>query len=164
MPIDETEFRNVMGNFATGCTVVTFPDTPPHGMTANAFSSVSLDPPLCLVCVDHDTTSYELLSNGEMESFAVNILERSQQDLAEYFANMTELDEDPFEDRPTTSGVEGAPIFTDSLAYADCTLHAAHPAGDHTIYVGYAEDAEILDEDGDPLTFFRGGWGTTTSE
>jgi len=161
MSVDETAFRNVMGTFATGVTIVTFPEEPPHGMTANAFSSVSLDPPLCLVCVDHDTHTYELLSEGDIESFAVNILARSQQDLAEHFANMTELEDDPFEARPTDASTAGAPIFTDSLAYVDCTVEAVHPAGDHTIYVGRAEDAEILDAESDPLTFFRGQWGTT---
>jgi flavin reductase (DIM6/NTAB) family NADH-FMN oxidoreductase RutF len=156
MPISEEQIREVMGNFATGCTVVTLPGDPPHGITANAFASVSLDPPLCLVNIDHDTKSHELLS-GETESFCVNILAEDQQDLAEHFASMTELDEDPFE--RAEEAETGAPVFTDSLAYIDCTVDAAHPAGDHTIYVGAIESIEVLDT-ASPLTFFRGQWGT----
>jgi len=146
-----------MGNFATGCTVVTLPGEEPHGMTANAFSSVSLDPPLCLVCVDHDTTCYERLSSGT-DAYGVNILTEDQQDLGEYFADMIELDEDPFETRPTRTEVTGAPIFEESIAYVDCTVEAAHEAGDHTIYVGRAEAGELLDGDAEPLLFFRGHW------
>lgn len=158
MPANPDLIREVMGNFATGCTVVTLPGDPPHGMTANAFSSVSLDPPLCLVCVDHGTTTYERLSE-ETDAFCVNVLSESQQDLAEHFAGMSELDGDPFDDRPTRTEETGAPIFESSLAYLDCTVDAEHPAGDHTIYVGKIEETEVFHDD-DPLTFFRGQWGT----
>lgn len=163
MSLDPDEFRVVMGTFATGCTVVTLPGSPPHGMTANAFSSVSLDPPLCLVCVDHDTETYERLDSGT-EEFCVNVLTADQRDLGEHFANMIQLDEDPFEDRPTTTKATAAPVFEDSIAYLDCTVDAAHPAGDHTIYVGAIQDAAVLHGEADPLTFFRGQWGTIAEE
>jgi flavin reductase (DIM6/NTAB) family NADH-FMN oxidoreductase RutF len=160
MSIDGVSFRDVMGNFATGCTVVTLPGSPPHGMTANAFASVSLDPPLCLICVDHDTRCYDLLSTADVDSFAVNVLTEDQRDLAEHFASMDELAADPFETRPTQSGTADVPIFSESLAYLDCAVDATHPAGDHTIFVGRVRDADVPAPEANPLTFFRGDWGT----
>lgn len=157
MTLDADTFRQVMGNFATGVTVLVQPTDPPHGMTANAFSSVSLDPPLCLVCVDHGTECYTAFEDGVTE-FAFSILSADQQDLGEHFADMRELGA-PFETRETTTAVTGTPIFAESLAYIDCTLEAAHPAGDHTIYVGHIEEADVLNPDADALTFFRGEWG-----
>jgi len=157
MAVESDSFRRIMGNFATGVTVVTLPGEDPHGMTANAVSSVSLDPPLVLVCVDHDTTCYERLSGGA-DSYAMNILTEDQRDLGEYFADMVELPTDPFESRPTRTEVTGAPIFEAAIGYLDCTVEAAHEAGDHTIYVGRAEAGELLDADADPLLFFRGEW------
>jgi len=159
MAPEPDELRRVMGNFATGCTVVTLPTDPPHGMTVNAFSSVSLDPPLCLFCADHGTSSHEYLS-GDVDAYGVNILSADQLDLGEYFANMRELDDSPFESRPTRTLETGTPLFEDSLAYLDCTVEAAHPGGDHTIYVGRVEAAEVASPDAEPLTFFRGEWGT----
>jgi flavin reductase (DIM6/NTAB) family NADH-FMN oxidoreductase RutF len=154
--VDGDTFRRLMGNFATGCTVLTLPDDPPHGMTANAVSSVSLDPPLCLVCVDHDTECHERLSEGT-DGYCLNVLAEDQRDLGEYFADMVDL-ADPFETRPTRTAATGAPVFEESLAYLDCTVEAAHEAGDHTIYVGRVEAGDVLDGDGDPLLFFRGEW------
>jgi flavin reductase (DIM6/NTAB) family NADH-FMN oxidoreductase RutF len=161
--VDGDTFRRIMGNFATGCTVLTLPGGPPHGMTANAVSSVSLDPPLCLVCVDHGTECYERLS-GPADGYCLNILTEDQRDLGEYFADMVELDDDPFRTRPTRTEVTGAPVFEDSLAYLDCAVDAAHEAGDHTIYVGRVEAGEVLDGAGDPLLFFRGEWDAVAGE
>lgn len=158
MTLDAETFRDVMGNFATGVTVVVQPTDPPHGMTANAFSSVSLDPPLCLVCVDHGTRCHEVFQRGT-EAFAITMLAADQQDLGEHFAGMEELDTSPFDGRPTTTAATDTPIFANGLAYADCTLEAAHPAGDHTIYVGHIEDGDVMNPDADALTFFRGTWG-----
>lgn len=163
MAVDGATFRSVMGSFATGVTVLTQPGEPPHGMTVNAFSSVSLDPPLCLVCVDHDTTCYERFEAGTTE-FAVTMLAADQQDLGEHFADIITLDPSPFETRATTTHATDAPVFMDGLAYADCTVEAAHEAGDHTIYVGLIEEAAVLDEMAAALTFFRGEWGALASE
>lgn len=163
MVVTQTNFRYVMGNFTTGCTVVTQPGTPPHGMTANAFASVSLDPPLCLICVDNDTQMYERFQNG-IESFAISVLAENQRDIAEYFAGMTELEENPFESRKLQTFETGTPVFEESLAFVDCTVDAVHPGGDHTIFVGKAEAAGVLNEDDSPLTFFRGDWGTLAEE
>jgi flavin reductase (DIM6/NTAB) family NADH-FMN oxidoreductase RutF len=162
MTLEADTFRQVMGNFATGVTVVVQPTDPPHGMTANAFSSVSLDPPLCLVCVDHGTECYAAFEDGVTE-FAFSILAADQQDLGEHFADMRDLDT-PFETKETMTASTGTPIFAESLAYIDCTLEAAHPAGDHTIYVGHIEDAAVLNPEAEALTFFRGEWGELGAE
>jgi len=162
MSVDGATFRSVMGSFATGVTVLTQPGDPPHGMTVNAFSSVSMDPPLCLVCVDHDTTCYEWFEAG-VESFAVTMLAADQRDLGEHFADITVLDASPFETQATSTHVTAAPVFDDGLAFVDCTVAAAHEAGDHTIYVGAIEAAATLDEDAPALTFFRGDWGRLES-
>lgn len=164
MTVDPTTFRDLMGHFATGCTVVTFPADPPHGMTVNAFASVSLDPPLCLICVDHDTRSYELLDAEGIDAFGVTMLTTDQRDIAEYFADMTDLPESPFESRPTRTAATGTPVFEDGLAFLDCTVDAAHPAGDHTIYVGRVEAGGRLNGDADPLTFYQGAWGTLAAD
>ena len=164
MSLKPDEFRHIIGNFATGVTVVTMPSDPYHGMTANAVSSVSLDPPLVLVCVDHDTRSYELLDDDEVDGFCINILTDEQQSLAEHFAGMDELESDPFDTSATRTGESGAPVFTDGLAFVDCTRYSEHRAGDHTIYVGRVEEADVLDDGADPLTFFKGQWGTIASE
>jgi flavin reductase (DIM6/NTAB) family NADH-FMN oxidoreductase RutF len=158
--VDRSEFREVMGQFATGVTVVTLPGDPPHGITVNAFASLSLDPPLVLVSLDHDTEAHQLLDDGEAAGYCVNILTVDQRPLGEYFAGMTDGESDPFTEEPTTTAVSGAPVFTDAIAYADCTLHDTVEFGDHTIYVGRTERVETRHGDADPLTFFQGDWGT----
>jgi flavin reductase (DIM6/NTAB) family NADH-FMN oxidoreductase RutF len=155
MSVDGDRFRRIVGNFATGVTVLTLPE--PHGMTANAVSSVSLDPPLVLVCVDHGTECHELLAGGT-DVYCLNILAADQRDLGEYYADMLDLEADPFESRPTRTATTGAPIFENAIGYLDCSIEAAHEAGDHTIYVGRVEAADLLDGDADPLLFFRGEW------
>lgn len=155
--VDEDEFRRVMGNFAAGVTVVTLPE-PAHGITVNAFASLSLAPPLVLVCIDHDTDTYERLADGD-SAYCVNVLAADQRHLGEYFANMRELDPGPFESEATRSATTGAPVFEDALAYLDCTVEAAHEGGDHTIYVGAVEEVGVNRPDAAALTYFRGEWG-----
>lgn len=164
MAIEPTQFRQLVGNFATGCTVVTINSDPPHGLTANAFASVSLEPPLVLVCVDHDTESYEFLSEGGADSFCVNILTEEQQDIAESFAGMSDLDDDPFDMEATFIDETGAAVFEESLAYLDCSVYDAHEAGDHTIYVGEVKSADALQPTAEPLVFYQGGWGTVAMD
>ena len=164
--VTETEFRNVMGQFAAGVTVVTLPGDPPHGITVNAFASVSLSPPLVLVCLDHETTAHERLAASEAgeASYCVNVLAHDQRHLGEHFANIDVLEPSPFESERTDAAVTGAPVFRDSLAYLDCTVHEAVEAGDHTIYLGAVEQAEVLRPDADALTFHRGDWGTVRAD
>ena len=156
--MSDIDLRSVMGEFATGVTAVTLNGDDPHGITVNAFSSVSLDPPLVLVCLDHGTEAHEQLQSGEADSYCVNILAADQQILGEHFADMAEEDIDPFAEMATTTAETGATVFTESLGYVDCSIHEAVEAGDHTIYIGAVEAAEQL-EDKDALTFFEGEWG-----
>src|SRR5699024_1874007 len=163
MSVEPSQLRQVMGEFATGATVVTFPSDPLHGLTVNALSSLSLDPPLVLICIDHGTTTYDLLTRDTIDGYCVNILDEDQRDLGEHFAGMTDLGENPFETERTRTEVSGAPIFEDSLAYLDCSLRSAYDEGDHTIYVGAVESTHVLQPDGAPLAFYQGNWGTVRS-
>lgn len=144
-----------MGRFPTGVTVVTArgPEGEPLGLTVNSFTSVSLDPPLVLVCIDHASASYDrLISAG---SFAVNILSAGQLRLASRFA------EDPsagrFDGVGWHPGPGGAPVLAGVAAWAACTLEAAHEAGDHTILVARVDAGEAGSEEA--LTFYRGAFG-----
>ncbi len=140
MPIEPLQFRLVMRRFATGVTVVTIRDRDSiHGMTANAFASVSLTPPLALVCVQKDTTTHGWISRAGI--FAVNILSAAQRGLAERFAHQVPMPPEPFGDIRYHSAVTGAPIFDDAIAFLDCKVVAAPDSGDHTIYVGEVLDA-----------------------
>ncbi|MEE6211102.1 flavin reductase family protein [Salarchaeum sp. III] len=161
--VDADAFRTVLGNFATGVTVVTLPGEEPHGITVNAFASLSLDPPVVLVSLDHGTEAHRILQETETDSYAVNILTTEQRGLAEHFAGMTDGG-DPFGEKATTTEATGAPVFEDALAAVDCTLHDTFTVGDHTIYAGRAEHAAVLDETANPLTFYRGDWGTVTDD
>jgi len=156
---DQGELRNILGNFATGVTVVTLgPDDFDHGMTVNAFSSVSLEPPLVLFCADVETNCHDLVPQAE--HYAVNILSEQQEWISDRFAGEHHNMDDPFEDVPVSTAETGAPIIDDTLAYLDCSLHGSVEAGDHTIYIGRVEDAELRNNDSHPLTFFRGKYGT----
>lgn len=157
--MQEFDLRNVMGQFATGVTAVTLNTDPPHGITVNSFTSVSLDPPLVLVSLDHGTEAHEQLHAGDSDGYCVNILAADQQILGEYFADMADEPLDPFDEHPTTTATTGAPVFSESLGYVDCSIHEAVPAGDHTLYIGRVEAAETLEVDQDALTFYRGNWG-----
>ncbi len=161
--MDSDTFRSVLGRFATGVTVVTLPTEPPHGITVNAFSSVSLDPPLVLVCIDHDTQAYDLLEDGA-DGYCVNVLTADQRELGEHFADIVDLERDPFVDDPTRVEASGAPIFEEALAYVDCTVETAHEAGDHTVYLGHVEGADVLTPEAEPVTFYDGEWGTLAAE
>lgn len=145
------DFRRVLGHFATGVTVVTTcdGDARPAGLTASAFSSVSLDPPLVLVCVDHKAQSYPALH--ERGRFAVNILKSGQEPLSRRFAS-TRLDK--FDGVPFRLSPLGLPLIDGVLAQIQCTTVSTYAEGDHTIFVGRVEDAAI--ESGEPLLYYRG--------
>jgi len=151
MAFDRNELRRVMGHFATGVTIVTTHDTEGrcYGLTANAVTSVSLDPPLVLVCVDKRAESYPAFDLSQV--FVVNILGEHQEELSRRFAVSGG---DKFVDLPCRNGGTGAPIIEGALAHVECRVVATHDAGDHTIYVGEVESADAVD--GHPLLFFRG--------
>jgi flavin reductase (DIM6/NTAB) family NADH-FMN oxidoreductase RutF len=135
MSIDSTLFRQVMSQFATGITVVTTrAGDEIHGLTANSFCSVSLEPPLVLVCVDKTAHSHNLILQGR--NFAANILTEKQEMVARRFATNNLPAEERFAGIPFRTEATGAPIFMESLGWLDCSLFSAYPGGDHTIFVG----------------------------
>ena len=152
------EFRDALGRFASGITVVTVDlgDGSVHGMTASAFCSVSLRPPLVLVCVDHLAETYLHLS--EREDFGVSVLKEDQDAWSEFFADPERNPESAYRlGIQYRSMKRGTPVLPNTLANLDCTKVAAHSAGDHTIFVG--EVHEVTFSEGSPLIYFRGRYG-----
>ena len=155
MALNPTEFRKAMGAFATGVTIITVDlDGEVHGMTANAFTSVSLDPMLVLVCVDHTTRTHAHLH--AKKRFGINVLCEDQRSISDYYARP----ERTHEHAEAEAGARfdrtslGTPVLHGALAYLECRLHTAQEAGDHTIFIAEVEDVVL--EDGNPLLFFRG--------
>jgi flavin reductase (DIM6/NTAB) family NADH-FMN oxidoreductase RutF len=146
--------RDALGSFATGVTVVTCltPDGSPAGLTVNSFTSVSLDPPLLLVCLAKPAASAVALI--EATQFAVNVLQTGQQPASIRFATR---DEDRFGTTPWACGEAGAPILKDSLGVFECERHAVYDGGDHHILVGQVTKASF-DTSLDPLLYFRGSY------
>jgi flavin reductase len=151
------EFRQTVGSFATGVTVVTTRgDEHAYGMTANSFSSVSLDPPLVLVCAIAGTEGSEVISrNGK---FAVNILSADQEPISRYFSSKDRpRGADAFRDVSHRDGVTGCPILDGVAGHLDCTLVASHDAGDHVIFIGEVQALDVT-PDVQPLLFHGGGY------
>ena len=155
MNLTASEFRKAMGRFATGVTIVTVDlDGEVHGMTANAFASVSLDPMLVLVCVDHTTRTHAHLH--AKKRFGINVLCENQRAISEYYASP----ERTHENAEAEAGARfdrtphGTPMLHGTLAYLECRLHSAQDAGDHTIFIAEVEDVVV--REGEPLLFFRG--------
>lgn len=153
MSLDPDAFRAALGRFATGITVITAlgADGSDHGMTVSAFSSLSLQPPLVLVCIGHDASMYEVLM--EAQHFAVNVLSAGQEALARRFA---ETGAQRFAGIGYSRGDEGMAVLNDVLAHVECRRVATHEAGDHTIIVGETENAVV--REGRPLLYYRGGY------
>jgi flavin reductase ActVB len=154
-------FRSVVGRFASGVTIVTALDDlgTDHGMTATAFCSVSLVPPLILVCIDQTTTMHHVL--GRATHFAVNFLASEQEELSRRFGSGEPQrggipEEVRFDGVGYTRAVSGAVLLNDALAHMECRVHARHLAGDHTIIVGEVEIA--MAHDARPLIYYRGGY------
>ena len=152
--VDAAQFRQLMGRFATGVAVLTIvaPDGRLLGMTANSVSSVSLDPPLVSICVDHTAQMHGPIL--QVEHFAINILSSSQETLARRFS-------DQFEDRFDGIGYEMSPeglvLLGGALAHIECDRYAHYPGGDHTIVVGRVTGGGSTSK-GRPLLFYRGGY------
>lgn len=132
-PSDTAGLRRALGAFATGVTIVTAraADGEPVGFTANSFTSVSLEPPLLLVCLAHSAASYRIFC--ETDSFAVNVLEAGQEETAKRFATRGA---DKFGATAWVPGLRGAPLIEGSLARFDCAMHERLTAGDHDILMG----------------------------
>jgi flavin reductase (DIM6/NTAB) family NADH-FMN oxidoreductase RutF len=153
MPIDSATFRSVLGRFVSGVTIVTARDAQAvdHGMTASAFCSVSLEPPLILVSIAHDATIHPTLL--EQDEMAVSILTASQEAIARRFAE--KLD-NRFDGVGFTRGVTGAPLIDGTLATIEGRVVHRYPGGDHTVFVAEVLAASAtMDE---PLVYYRGGY------
>ena len=158
MTVANADFRKVLGHFATGITVVTatLPDGRRLGFTVNAFSSVSLTPPLVLVCVGNGGEAGAAMNAAT--HFAVNILADDQESLSRQFSSRVP---DRYEGVAAKAGSSGAPLLDGCIGYLECRKTAAHVAGDHTIVIGEVLTAEARD-DGQPLLYFRSGYRRIT--
>jgi flavin reductase (DIM6/NTAB) family NADH-FMN oxidoreductase RutF len=154
-------FRSVIGRFASGITIVTARDAEgnDHGMTATAFCSVSLVPPLVLVCIEHTATMHAVLE--QTAHLCINFLSAEQEELSRRFGSGEPqrggiAEEVRFDGVGYVRGVTGGLLLTDALAHLECRIDARHPAGDHTIIVAEVELATA--HDARPLVYYRSGY------
>lgn len=154
MTIDLDTFRSVLGRFASGVTVVTVVDAGGRdmGMTVSAFASVSLDPPLVSVCIDHAASMYAALR--EAERFGVNILASEQEALSRRFSDVESAHR--FDGLGYARGESGVVLLDDVVAHLECERVAQHDAGDHTLFIGQVDRAIV--RDARPLLYYRGGY------
>ena len=153
--VTSDHFRQVMGSFATGITVVTTRDSggQPYGLTVNSFTSVSLNPLLVLVCLDNRLSGLQAFKGSR--HFAVSVLSEHQEDLSRMFAKKDS-------ERPASiyfEGTLGLPLLKDALAVMECETIAVYAGGDHQIFLGEVKSAEVL-EANHPLLYFRGKYRT----
>ena len=152
MPIDEFRFRQALGHFASGVTVVTTAhDGQLYGMTVSSFASLSLKPPLVLICIERILSTHTAIAASGQ--FAVNILERRQEHLSRRFAIR---EGDKFMGVAWHTSRFGLPVLEGALAIIECQLRDTFPGGDHSIFVGEVMDAEI--NQGSPLLYYRRGY------
>lgn len=156
MAVDAADFKAALARFPSGVTVVTcVGEEGDHGMTASAFSSLSLDPPLVLVCVAKKGHTHTLLT--EAEGFGINILGEDQVSVSNRFAGWWKEGVSKWEDLDIVRGeASKAPLIGGALAWLDCVKHAAIDGGDHTIFIGRVESAFSFGEPGQlkPLMYF----------
>jgi flavin reductase (DIM6/NTAB) family NADH-FMN oxidoreductase RutF len=158
MVFEPSEFRRILGHWVTGVAVVAARSTAGKlcGLTANAVTSVSLDPPLVLACIEKSADSHDCIREGG--AFSINVLASDQERLARRFAAWDIPEK--FEGIAHMAGVTGAPILEDALAWVECRVHAEHTAGDHTIFIGEVVGGDA--REGTPLLYYRGGYGRFT--
>lgn len=153
MAITQDEFRAALSKFASGVTVVTTKDSEGnlHGITVSAFCSVSLEPPLILICIEKDAGSHYAFNQSK--AFVVNVLSEEQMDHSNQFASPIE---DKFDGIEIEENKEGIPVLKDTLATLECKLVETCEGGDHTIFIGQIEKAII--NEGKPLVYFHGDY------
>ncbi|HEY6329705.1 MAG TPA: flavin reductase family protein [Blastocatellia bacterium] len=151
--MDKDQFKKAMSRFASSVTVITAESETggPRGLTVSAFCSLSLDPPLVLVCIDKNASFHGVL--GEGGHFAVNILSEHQEVVSRRFASKGV---DRFDGIGYKKGAAGSPLLDDVIAHMECVVRQCYSGGDHTIFVGEVESAETAD--GKPLAYFQGGY------
>ncbi len=156
MTIDAASYREVIGIFASGVTVVTtVVDGRLHGLTANAVTSVSLDPLLLLVCVDKGATACEQMKNSG--GFGVSILGQDQEDISNLFAKSSDPEEGSLCGVAYREGASGVALIEGSIATLECELAEVLEGGDHSIFLGRVVAGEILSER-PPLLYYRGAY------
>ena len=163
--VDSRQFRDVMGRFATGVTTITVAvDQQRRGMTANAVASLSLHPPLLLVCVDRNSSMHAIFEVAE--AFAVNVLAADQRAVSDFFAGRSGVRDttDPMGGHPYHHGPLGSPILDGALAWVECRVSERYAGGDHTIIVGRVESMELTREDAEPLLFYSGRYRSIDGE
>jgi flavin reductase (DIM6/NTAB) family NADH-FMN oxidoreductase RutF len=152
MSVDDGQFKAALSHFASGVTVVTTElEGTRYGMTVASFASLSLHPPLVLVCIEKNVKSHEAIATAGM--FGVSMLAQTQQDISGRFASRRE---DKFEGIATRRGSLGMPLIEGAICTLECRLHAQLPGGDHSIFVGEVIDTRI--EDGAPLVYYGSGY------
>lgn len=151
--IDPDSFRAALGRFASGITIVTARDDSgrDHGMTVSAFSSVSLEPPLVLLCIGHEASMHDLLM--KVESVGISVLSTIQEPLSRRFADP---ESDRFDGIGYTRGESGVALLDDALVQLECSVVARYEAGDHTVIICGVDRAGA--SDGRPLLYYRGGY------
>jgi flavin reductase (DIM6/NTAB) family NADH-FMN oxidoreductase RutF len=154
--MDASEFRRVLGHFPTGVTIVAtrLPDGRPCGLTVNAFCSLSLDPPLVLVCIERNAETHACIE--EAGYFAVSVLDAARGEFISRRFSAFGID-DKFGGVAHRDEVTGAPVVEASVAWVDCRLVEVHAGGDHSIFVGEVLAGGAVD--GTPLVYYRGGYG-----
>ena len=152
MPLDQDAFRAVLGRFASGVTIVTVrgANGRDYGMTVSAFSSVSLEPPLVMVCIGEDASLKPMIA--EATHYGVSILASDQEPLSRRFAAHGER----FDGVGFSRGDSGMALIDGALAFMECRIVARHRAGDHTVVIGEVEAASVADQR--PLLYYRGGY------
>ena len=157
MSVDSDTFRAVLGRFATGITIITGRDEKgiDHGMTVSAFSSLSLNPPLVLACIDHGASMRELL--GTLTNIGINILSEGQEAISRRFSGK---DIERFDGLGYTRGSSGVALLDDALAHLEATIVDRHEAGDHLILIAQVETAEAFSQR--PLLYYRSGYAQLT--
>lgn len=157
MPINQDDFRNALRHFPAGVTLVTIKaGEETHGLTVSAFVSVSPQPPLISVLIDHRGKGHELLERSNAV-FAVNILREGQEELSNHFAWSKE---DRFGMGDWATASTGAPVLNDALAWLDCTVYSRHTAGTHTIYIGEVQASKVNFPDAKPLIYWNRSYRT----
>ena len=152
MPIDDAGFKQAMSHFASGVTVVTTEhDGTPYGLTVASFASLSLHPPLVLVCIEKTVKSHDAIASAK--KFGVSILGAQQADVSNRFASKSD---DKFAGIATTRGELGVPLIDGAVCTMECKVRDQLPGGDHSIFVGEVADVHV--REGAPLVYFRSGY------
>ncbi len=156
MTVSSESFRDVLRHFPSGVTIVTVKaGEEVHGLTVSAFASVSPEPPLVTVMIDHRHQAYKMIES-EGATFAVNILHQDQAELSNRFAWVK--DEDRFLAGTWTTAATGAPGLEEALAWLDCTIYGKVAAGSHTVYIGEVQAAGTPRPDAPPLVYWNRGY------